>query len=141
MPCAASGESSRNGLPGSSSVCTRSRGSSLPREVCLRARVLAAAERGPLHLRAQVRGERAHARVVRAEPSLAGSIWTVRRGMGREFSRISFDRHRDCFAAADAQRGDAALQLPCAPSAVNQRRQDARAGGADRDGRARRRRR
>ena len=32
---AASGASSRNGVPGSSSICTRSRGSSLPRAVCL----------------------------------------------------------------------------------------------------------
>ena len=35
MPMAASGESSRNGVPGSSRLCTRSRGSSLPRAVCL----------------------------------------------------------------------------------------------------------
>src|SRR3954454_4160350 len=34
MPYAASGESSRKGLPGSSSVSTRSRGSSLPRSTC-----------------------------------------------------------------------------------------------------------
>src|SRR5512133_3431358 len=32
-PRAAKGESSRNGVPGSSSICTRSRGSSLPRPV------------------------------------------------------------------------------------------------------------
>src|SRR5919202_843235 len=34
MPCAASGESSRNGLPGSSRAATRSRGSSLPLAEC-----------------------------------------------------------------------------------------------------------
>src|SRR5690348_742819 len=35
MPCAASGESSRNGEPGSSRARMRSRGSSLPRAACL----------------------------------------------------------------------------------------------------------
>src|SRR5574337_62687 len=35
MPCAASGAISRNGVPGSSSMRTRSRGRSLPRAVCL----------------------------------------------------------------------------------------------------------
>src|SRR3954468_12545008 len=34
MPLAASWENSRKGVPGSSSICTRSRGSSLPRATC-----------------------------------------------------------------------------------------------------------
>ena len=46
MPWAASADSSRNGVPGSSSPSTRSRGSSLPRDGC-RARGLAALP--PLH--------------------------------------------------------------------------------------------
>ena len=47
-------------MPGSSSASTRSRGSSLPRAVCLVARGVAAAERGLGGLGAQVVDQRAH---------------------------------------------------------------------------------
>ncbi len=60
MPCAASGDSSRKGVPGSSSICTRSRGSSLPRAVCL-ARAASPPPSGmPRDLGLQVGHQRAH---------------------------------------------------------------------------------
>ena len=58
MPCAASGESSRNGAPLSSRRSTRSRGSSLPRARVPRAGLLAAAQPHPLELLAQIGGQR-----------------------------------------------------------------------------------
>ena len=75
MPLAASGDNSRNGVPGSISRMTRSRGSSLPRAVWRsRARLLppsAASARFSLELLR----ERAH-----------------RRGVGAELLRLRVDR-------------------------------------------------
>ena len=71
MPCAASGESSRNGAPGSSRRSTRSRGSSLPRDVC-RARAFSPP---PMP----------HARELLAQ---VGDQRLVGRGVGVEFVRV-----------------------------------------------------
>ena len=60
MPYAASGDSSRNAAPGSTSALMRSRGSSLPRARCFCARLLAAAAGDVRGLLAQVGDEAAH---------------------------------------------------------------------------------
>ena len=69
IPVAASGLSSRNGLPGSSSRSTRSRTSSLPRSRCLRAGRLRAALAQPSQPLAQVVDELASSRRHRRQVS------------------------------------------------------------------------
>ena len=72
MPCAASGAISRNGVPGSSSICTRSRGSSLPRATWL-ARAASPPPAAALReLRVQVVDQRAHGGGVGLEVGGAG---------------------------------------------------------------------
>ena len=60
MPKAASGDSSRNGAPGSSSISTRSRGSNLPRATCLARAASPPPERAPGLAGAQFVDQRPH---------------------------------------------------------------------------------
>ena len=107
MPCAASGDSSRNGVPGSSSRSTRSRGSSLPRADVALARLFAAALHRRVELGAQIRDQRLHGRGVARELGACGSMADAQRahrcGTQRVFvEQFAPDQHAADFAGAGA---------------------------------------